>query len=156
MQEAVGDIVYPTKKEGYESLEFISNERTFEKITETEFDRIQNSLDAQKETEKIDEIRRETTTSKRTIKIKKAVYEGAGKWEFIFRTSFSASMDDCEWLAKFQAGEIHAPPGSWLSVDLEETFVLDEDGSEVSSPQRRVIKVFDVEPPELTTDMFDG
>lgn len=132
----------PLKEDGYETLEFYEKDDVF---VHFEKDDIPNS-DGSDLPEVIPQ-NVHTSTIKTGVRIRKAAYEGASKWTLMYKRAIEAPIDDQEWLTKFQSGLEKAPPGSSLSVDLEETYITNENDEMMGDPTYRVIKVHDVELP---------
>jgi hypothetical protein len=86
------------------------------------------------------------------------VYEGTSKWTLVYKRAIEASIDDLDWLNTFQSGAVNAPPGSSLDVDLEESYIMNENSEIIGEATYRVVKVHDVLlPPEQKTLRFrDG
>jgi hypothetical protein len=91
------------------------------------------------------------STIRTVVRIRKAAYEGTARWTLMYKRAIDAPIDDADWLARFQAAEIDAPPGSSLDVELEETYITSEIGEVLGDPTYRVLKVHGViKPPEQT------
>ena len=58
--------------------------------------------------------------------------------------ALAASIEDEEWLNKFQKNKISAPPNSSLSVDMIKEVVVNEYGEALDEPIYRVIKIHEV------------
>ena len=71
-------------------------------------------------------------------------YEGKSRWTLVYKHAMEVPIDDEKWLEKFQNGIENAPPGSSLRVDLEETYITNEDDEIISDPLYRVKKVHKV------------
>ena len=84
-----------------------------------------------------------------SVKIRKAVYEGTAQWTIVYRKAIDVSIDDKEWLLRFQQNQEEAPPNSTLLVDLEEEGLVDENGKVIEESTFTVQKVYKViKPPE--------
>ena len=90
-----------------------------------------------------------STSSVRTnVRIRKAVYEGRSKWTIVYEEKVvQVSIDDAEWLKRFQSGLEPTPPGSSLDVQLEETHVVNQNDEIISNPSYRIIKIYAIHPP---------
>ena len=75
--------------------------------------------------------------------------QGTSKWTLVYKSAVEASIEDTEWLERFQLSQEFAPPGSYLDVDLNEVYITNENGEIVGEPSYRVVKVHGVVlPPE--------
>ena len=74
----------------------------------------------------------------------------------VYRQALNVSIDDDEWLDQFQSGKVQAPPGSTLEVDLEESFMINDNDEIASEATYRVIKVnkVNIRPTQLKIDGF--
>ena len=82
-----------------------------------------------------------------TVRIRKPAYEGLSKWTLVYRKALEASIEDIEWLNKFQNNQVQAPPGTSLEVELEETIIIDQRGEAIEEPTYTVKKVHGTVPP---------
>ena len=135
-------VMAPLKEEGYETLEFYEKDEVFVHFEKDDVP----SNDGDDLPEVIPQNVHKSTI-KTGVRIRKAAYEGASKWTLIYKKAIDAPIDDEEWLSKFQSGAEKAPPGSSLSVDLEETYITNENAEIMGDPTYRVIKVHSVELP---------
>ncbi len=137
-------IIAPVLREGCDFVEFQHGSETAESIS---------SEDAKAISEmKIMEIEASSVIPKSTIrakvKIRKAVYEGTGKWTIQYDRSREVSMMDEAWLKGFQGRVEKAPPGSWLDVTMELSEIpLDENDNPIKEPEYSIIEVHDVDEP---------
>jgi len=136
------DVLAPLREEGYESLEFYEGDDIYVAF-ETD------DVPAADGADMPEVIPQNLHTSKiRTgVRIRKAAYEGTSKWTLVYKRAIDASIDDVEWLTKFQNSLEPAPPGSSLDVDLEESYVTNDHGEIIGDPSYRVIKVHGVSKP---------
>ncbi|MEX0583968.1 MAG: hypothetical protein WD185_09880 [Sneathiella sp.] len=143
-------VLQPLRSDGYESLEFYDGDKIFEKFTQDDVP-VANSNE-------LPEIRptNENVSKIRTeVHIRKAAYEGRSKWTLVYLKAIEASIDDIEWLDKFQSNEISVPPNSILDVELEKTVLVNEGGFAIDDGSYRVLKVYDVKSPHKQIDIFD-
>jgi len=148
---AVKKVLMPLSREGYETLEFESSGRVIERFTKAEAERI---VAANPEAIVVRSDRELTSTIKTTVGIRKAVFEGASKWELSWKQTIEANIADADWLHEFQSSRIPLGPKHRLLVDLEERVQLDEDDNQVGKATYKVIKVHGVIPPEHQPSMF--
>ncbi len=138
------DVLEPLHKDGYESVEFYKGKKVFEKFDKKEVPEIDCSDCPEVIPENI-----VISNIRTVVRIRSAIYEGKSKWTLVYKKALQASMEDYEWLSKFQNNIIPVPPGTALDVELEETIVTDEHGEAIEEPSYRVIKVHSTkQPPE--------
>ena len=65
----------------------------------------------------------------------------------MYKRAVEAGFDDQDWLERFQSGRVSAPPGSYLEVDLEETYITNENDEIMGDPSYRITKVHGVTQP---------
>lgn len=145
-------VTAPLAHEGYDDLEFLQDDRS-EKISKDDARAIQDTPEPDPE------VGQTIPPSKirAWVKIRHAVYEGNAKWAVQYDRSRDVTMNDLEWLAKFQENVEEAPPGSWLDVDIEVSEIpLDKDNRPIRDPDYSISKVHDVRKPEPGRDLFDA
>ena len=140
----------PLTKDGYKAIS-ISDE--MDSLTEYMEDDIPASMNDLPNIERHQEKKSIIHT---TVRIRKATYEGHSQWVLVYRQALNVSIDDDEWLDQFQSGKVQAPPGSTLEVDLEESFMINDNDEIASEATYRVIKVNKVNlpPTQLKIDGF--
>jgi hypothetical protein len=142
----------PLENEEYESLEFHSEDRAPQIISR------EDAASIALMPEPVPEVASLLPPSsiKAWVKIRTAVYEGAGKWKVQHDRSRDVTMNDLEWLEKFQRNEVQAPPGSMLHVEMSVSEIeLDRSGKPIRDPDYAIEKVLNVEIPPETPDMFE-
>jgi len=132
-------VLAPLREEGYESLDFSQGDDVSVSFKKEDVPAADGS-DLPEVT--IQNVRKSTIRAE--VRIRRAAYEGASKWTLIYRRAYEMRIDDLEWLERFQNGMEFAPPGSWLDVDLEETYVTNESGEIIGEASYRVTKVHKV------------
>ena len=135
-------VIEPVDTEGISKLEFEQKGRITHEISDVEAKDILNLqsswiIEDVQETEHVSEIRT-------SVRIKRAIYEGAGKWTIIYQTPVEAKISDDKFVKKFQSGEIKAPPRSILDVDLIVSVPIDAEGISIGKPSYEVTKVHSV------------
>lgn len=147
------EVLRPARKEGYETVEFESERKVTEVLTKQDailIDAIP-TMESSTPGATIPE-----SYIKAKVKIRKAVYEGTGKWTIQYDKSREMTMGDEGWLADFQSNKIQAPPGSYLDVDITVSAIhLDKDGKPLDEPLFTITKVNGVDPPREQLDLLD-
>ena len=137
-------VLDPLRNEGYDTLQFYNDDNVFAEFGKDDAP-ARDGSDLPVVTPQnlhISEIRTK-------VRIRKAAYEGTSKWTLVYKTAVEASIEDAEWLERFQSSQELAPPGSSLDVDLHEAYTTNENGEMVGEPSYRVVKVHGVVlPPE--------
>ncbi len=143
-------VLQPLRSDGYESLEFYEGKNVFQNFTPEDVPAANtNDLPEIRPTnEHISKIRTE-------VRIRKAAYEGRSKWTLVYLKAIEASIDDIEWLEKFQNNEVSAPPNSSLDVELEVKVLVNEAGLAIDEANYRVLKVYGVKPPKKQIGFFE-
>lgn len=143
IREKAVAVLQPLKSDGYESLTFYEGKEIFEKFTPEDVPDLQNDElpDLRPHNEQISIIQT-------SVRIRKAAYEGKSKWTIVYLRAIEASIDDEEWLEKFQSNGVDAPPNSSLLVDLEQRVILNDRGEALEDPIYRVKKVHKVIHPQ--------
>lgn len=148
------EVLRPTRKEGYETVEFESEKKVAEVLTKQDailIDAIP-TMESSTPGTMIPE-----SYIKAKVKIRKAVYEGTGKWTIQYDKSREMTMGDETWLADFQSNKVQAPPGSYLDVNITVSAIhLDKDGKPLDEPHFTITKVNEVSPPHEQLDMLSG
>ena len=140
-------VIEPVDSDGINKLEFEQGGRITHEISEVEAKDILNLrpswvIEDIQETEHVSEIRT-------SVRIKRAIYEGGGKWTIIYQKPVEAKISDEDFVKKFQSGNVKAPPRSILDVDLIVSVPVDADGIATGKPNYEISKVHEVTlPPE--------
>lgn len=146
-------VVSPATEEGYESISFRVGDKETERITNEEARLIQSAPEPGAKV--VDTL--PVGRLRAWVKIRKAVYDGVGKWTIQYDKSRDVSINDKDWLQKFQSNKISAPPKSMLDVDMSIGKVeLDENGHAIREPEFAIEKVHDVKLPAQASDLFNG
>jgi hypothetical protein len=139
-------VVRPLQKPGYTSLSFLVGDAEVFDIQEDDAAAF-GSVEALSEEQKPPE---NTSTIDGTLRIKSAQYEGQARWGFMWNgRGIDAEMKEAaaDWVEKFQANEVYAPPNSKLQVTMTETVKLDDAGNAIGKPSYVVKAVHSVAPP---------
>lgn len=89
-----------------------------------------------------------TPSIRTNVRIRKAVYEGKAKWTIVYKQRVvQVSIDGAKWLGRFQSGLEFVSPGSLLDVELEETYLTNENDEIIGNPSYRIAKVYEVHLP---------
>lgn len=139
VRKKANDVLSPLREEGYETLEFYEGDVVF-----TEFSKA--DLPNQDGSDLPEVIPQNLHTSKirTSVKIRKATYEGSSRWTLVYKKAIEAPIEDKSWLEQFQDHKVNAPPGSFLDVELEESYVTNDGGEIIGEPAYRVLQVFGV------------
>lgn len=140
-QKAI-DVLGPLRSEGYETLEFYEKEGVF-----VHFDKEDVPASNGSDMPEVVPQNERKSAIRTSVKIRKAAYEGRSRWTVVYHKAVEVAFDDLDWLARFQSGQESAPPGSYLDVDLEESYVTGDTGEMIGEPSYRVRKVHGVVPP---------
>ena len=154
------EVLEPLRKDGYDSLEFYEGSDirlSFlrEEIPKSDGSDLPEIIPRRFPLKVVPRIISEMTpqsfrtSSIRTdVRIRKAVYEGRAKWTIVYKQQFvQVSIDDAEWLGRFQSGLESAPPGSLLDVELEETYLANENNEIIGKSSYRIVKIYEVHLP---------
>ncbi len=136
------EVLNPLRNEGYDSLQFYRNDNVFAEFGKDDVPEMDGS-DLPEVTPQNLNISKIRTM----VRIRKAAYEGTSKWTLIYRRAIEASIEDTEWLKRFQANQELAPPGSSLDVDMQEVYTTNENGEMVGEPSYRIVRVHRVSLP---------
>ena len=144
------EVLNPLRNEGYDSLQFYKDDEVFAEFGKDDVPEADGAdlPEVTPETSHVSKIRT-------LARIRKAAYEGTSKWTLVYRSAIEASIEDKEWLERFQSGQAIAPPGSSLDVDLEESYNTNEKGEMLGVATYRIVKVHNVEFALKQTAMFD-
>ena len=136
------EVLAPLREEGYTTLQFYEGDEIYAEFSKEDAPEPDGS-------DLPEVIPQNLHTSKiRTgVRIRKAAYEGSSKWTLVYKKAIDAPIDDASWLESFQSGGTEAPPGSSLDVELEESYVTNENGEIIGEPSYRVTQVFGVRYP---------
>ena len=139
-------VLEPLREDGYDSVEFYEGNDIVLSFTAEEIPKSNGSDLPRIITQ---ELPRSHASSVRTsVRIRKAVYEGRSKWTIVYDEKVvQVSIDDAEWLKRFQSGLEPTPPGSSLDVQLEEAYVVNQNDEVASNPSYRIIKIYAIHPP---------
>ena len=138
-------VLAPLGEEGYDSLQFHDGEKVHEEFSKEDLPEFTECPEVHPENI-------QKSIIKTNVRIRKAVYEGSSKWTLVYKRAIEASIEDAEWLLKFQNNQEDAPPNSSLFVDLEEEWLVDENGEALEDPIYSVKKVHGVtKPPEQSS-----
>lgn len=129
-------VLSPLREEGYETLEFYEKDGVYVHFEKEDVPEMDGSDMPEVVPQNVHK-----STIKTGVRIRKAVYEGHARWTVMYKRAVEVAFDDLVWLAEFQKGEISAPPGSYLEVDLEETYITNENDEILGDPTYRVLKV---------------
>jgi len=142
-------VLQPLRSDGYESLTFYDGKEVFEKFTPDDVPSLHDDElpDLRPSNEQVSIIRT-------SVRIRKPAYEGKSKWTLVYLRAIDASMEDEDWLEKFQSNVVSAPPNSSLMVDLEQNVIVNERGEALEEPTYRVLKVHHVIPPPQQSILF--
>ncbi|SDE11844.1 hypothetical protein [Rhodospira trueperi] len=144
------DVLAPLRETGYDSLKFYDGDTVF-----TEFSSDEIPEPGGSDLPEVIPQNLQKSNIRTGVRIRKAVYEGTSKWTLVYKRAIDASIDDLDWLNTFQSGAVNAPPGSSLDVDLEESYIMNENSEIIGEATYRVVKVHDVLlPPEQKTLRF--
>ena len=136
-------VVHPLTKNGYDVLQFEHDNNIVEEISSDEGKQINGlNIDSLEFRPLIN-----TATSQAKLKVKKAVFEGSSKWEFIHEKSIEAKIEDVLWLERYQNGLIPVTPGSFLDVVLRTEIELDGNNDPTGRVSYFVTEVKEVIPP---------
>ena len=138
----------PLRQEGYDSVEFYKGEDVSISFTPEDVPNVDGS-----DLPEVIPQNVHTSGIETTVRIRKAAYEGSSMWTVVYKQAIEVTIDDKEWLEKFQAGIESAPPGSSLKVKLEETYIKNEDGEIVGKPSYRIVKIYGVELPKKQQEL---
>lgn len=150
------DVLRPATKPGYDLVEFEDSEkRVVERFTKQDaiLAEAVPPVDATVPTETL----LPESHIRATVKIRKACYEGKGKWTVQYDKSREVSFEGEaeEWLADFQANRLQAPPGTFLSVEIRVSAIkLDRNNDPIEEPTYTITKVLKTEPPAVQNSMF--
>lgn len=141
--ERAKDVLRPLTKPGYETLAFLENDKpveTFNADEAREAVALRSEITEPKPPDSISEIIG-------PVRIKTPQYEGNAKWGVIWGGRTIEVSMPAEWVRKFQANEIHAPPGTILKVKMTQAVPRDKTGLEVGAPTFTVTDVIEIIPP---------
>ena len=146
--EKAKDVVRPVGREGYEVVEFEYAGEVIDRVTSTNAVLI-DDLEPLDEEEPIGSVLPQSTI-RAAVRIRRAVYEGTGKWTIQYDHAIDVTIADEDWLADFQANRVAAPPGSLLEVEmLVSEIPLDESGNPRHEPTYTITKVRRVDLPRF-------
>jgi hypothetical protein len=140
-QKAVA-VLAPLREDGYDSLEFYEKDGVF-----VHFDEEDVPATDWSDLPEVIPQNVHISTIRTGVKIRRAVYEGRAKWTVMYQRAREASFDGValSWLDAFQRGEVQAPPGSYLDVDLEENYVTNDLGEIVGEATYKIVRVHGVQ-----------
>ncbi|MFC3181673.1 hypothetical protein [Cypionkella sinensis] len=134
-------VLAPLREDGYDSLEFYEKEGVFVHFHEEDVPASDGS-----DLPEVIPQNVHISTIRTGVKIRRAVYEGRAKWTVMYQRAREASFDGLalSWLDAFQRGDVQAPPGSYLDVDLEENYVTNDLGEIVGEATFKIVRVHGV------------
>jgi hypothetical protein len=139
--DATKKTIKPVAQPGYETIEFKEGDRPSETIGNEEARLIQGMPTPPRP----DETTIPASTIRATVTVRRAVYIGTGKWTIQYDKAREMTVADEDWLAKFQANKIAAPPGSQLDVSIRVSAIkVDPRGEPVEPPDYTIVKVHGV------------
>ena len=139
------DVVRPVGREGYQVVEFEYAGEVIDRVTSTNAVLIEDL--APLEEKPIGTVLPQSYI-RAAVRIRKAVYEGTGKWTIQYYRAIDVTIADEDWLADFRANRVAAPPGSLLDVEmLVSEIPLDGSGNPRREPTYTITKVRRVDPP---------
>lgn len=140
-QKAIA-VLAPLREDGYDSLEFYEKDGVFVHFDEEDVPASDGS-----DLPEVIPQNVHISTIRTGVKIRRAVYEGKAKWTVMYQRAREASFDGValSWLDAFQRGEVQAPPGSYLDVDLEENYVTNDLGEIVGEATYKIVRVHGVQ-----------
>lgn len=131
------DVLAPLKNQGYDRIQFHDGKKVYEEFKKPDLPSIEECPEVVPSNVTHSEI-------KTVVRIRKPAYEGTSKWTLVYERAIDASIDDDDWLNRFQSNEISAPPNSSLEVDMIKEVVVNEFGEALDEPIYRIIKVHKV------------
>ena len=131
------EVITPLKKDGYTQMQFYNGKKIHEKFEKEDVPNIEDCPEV---------VPSNITRSdiKTVVRIRKPAYEGKSRWTLVYERGIEASIEDEEWLEKFQSNDISAPPNSSLKVDMIKEVVVNEHGEALDEPIYKVTKVHEV------------
>jgi hypothetical protein len=145
------EVVRPAGREGYEFVEFEHAGKVIERVTSTNVVQIEEAAPLE---EKPTVTVLPQSYVRAAVRIRKAVYEGTGKWTVQYDRAIDVAIADEDWLADFQANRVAAPPGSLLDVEmLVSEIPLDASGNPLEEPTYTITKVRRIDQPPSGTGM---
>ena len=81
----------------------------------------------------------------------KVPYEGNSKWEFKYTKKIKATINDSDFIRKFQNGEVLIPPKTVLKAKMLCIRTLNENGDTLKE-EYEITQVLEVIPPKKTTE----
>jgi hypothetical protein len=140
------DVVRPVGREGYQVVEFEYAGEVIDRVTSTNAVLIEDLVPLE-EKQPVGTMLPQSTI-RAAVRIRKAVYEGTGKWTIQYDRAIDVTIADEDWLADFQANRVAAPPGSLLDVEmLVSEIPLDGSGNARREPTYTITKVRRVDLP---------
>ncbi len=140
-QKAIA-VLAPLREDGYETLEFYESAGVF-----VHFDK-EDVPDADgSDLPEVIPQNVHKSIIKVGVKIRRAIYEGRAKWTVMYKRAEDVAFDGeaIAWLDAFQRNEVQAPPGSYLNVDLQETYITNDQGEMVGDATYKIVAVHGVE-----------
>ena len=145
------EVLAPLREDGYDSVQFYKGDDVFVEFKKADVPETDGS-----DLPEVTPQNLHTSHIRAMVRIRKAAYEGTSRWTLIYRRAIEASIEDTEWLNRFQASEESAPPGSSLDVDMEEVYITNENGEMIGEPSYRVVKVHKVVLSPKQMDFFEA
>ncbi len=134
-------VLAPLREEGYETLEFYEKDEVFVHFNKSDVPQADGS-----DLPEVIPQNVHVSTIRVGVKIRRAIYEGRAKWTVMYKKAVEVSFEGeaVSWLEEFQRNEVDAPPGSYLDVDLHETYITNDLGEILGDPVYKVIAVHGV------------
>jgi hypothetical protein len=104
----------PVTHEGYDRVEFEQDGKVSEAISNEDARLIKDTPEPERQASTI----LGASKIRANVRIRRAVYEGMGKWTIQYDRAREMTMADSDWLHRFQTRQELAPPGSILDVDM--------------------------------------
>jgi len=139
-QKAIA-VLAPLREDGYETLEFYEKDGVFVHFGKEDVPEQDGSDLPEVIPQNIHK-----STIRVGVKIRRAVYEGKAKWTVMYKRAVDAAFegDAIAWLEAFQRGEVDAPPGSYLDVNLEENYITNDLGEILGDASYKIVAVHGV------------
>lgn len=136
------EVLAPLKNDGYNEIQFYNGKNIHINFKKQDVPTIEDCPEVVPSNINKSDIRT-------VVRIRKPAYEGKSKWTVVYEKAIEASIEDEEWLTRFQSNKEYAPPNSSLEVEMIKEVVINEHGEAIDEPIYRIIKVHKVIlPPE--------
>ena len=154
VQKQVKQVIRPLKKEGYDDLTFVHDDKPVVQIDKEEA----ATFDAWPPIDPESAPVESESAIRGHVRIKSPQYEGNARWSLMWQgRAIDAEMTDqaATWVEDFQSNRVDAPPNTLLDVSMTETVKLDAQGNAVGKPQYVVSRVHSAKPPPAQGFLFD-